>query len=144
MPRWVNDGVTEYRRRLPPHLALDLVEIPVGKRRPKTPPDAAVAAERDAILKQLQADETLVVLDRSGDLWSTQKLAERLRQWLASGRNAALIVGGPDGVHPDCLARADERWSLGRITLPHPLVRIVLVEQIYRAWTILEGHPYHR
>jgi 23S rRNA (pseudouridine1915-N3)-methyltransferase len=76
--------------------------------------------------------------------WSTEQLAEQLRGWLAGGRDLALLVGGPEGLAPACLAAAGERWSLSPLTLPHPLVRVVLAEQIYRAWSILDGHPYHR
>ncbi|MDX1569418.1 MAG: 23S rRNA (pseudouridine(1915)-N(3))-methyltransferase RlmH [Xanthomonadales bacterium] len=144
MPKWVTAGVTEYTRRLPAHLGLDVVELAPGRRSRNQPPDHAIAAERDALMKSLKPDDTVVALDRAGELWSTEKLASRLRGWMGSGRNVALLVGGPDGLHADCLTRANMSWSLGRITLPHPLVRIILAEQIYRAWTILEGHPYHR
>jgi len=79
-----------------------------------------------------------------GKTWSTEVLAARLQDWLQAGRNIALLVGGPDGLADECLARADMRWSLSPLTLPHALVRVLLAEQLYRAWTVIQGHPYHR
>jgi len=86
----------------------------------------------------------VVALDVGGRAWDTPALAARLQEWLQSGRDIVLLVGGPDGLSGDCLRRADLRWSLSALTLPHALVRVVLAEQLYRAWTIISGHPYHR
>jgi 23S rRNA (pseudouridine1915-N3)-methyltransferase len=86
----------------------------------------------------------VVALDVGGRAWDTPALAVRLQEWLQSGRDIVLLVGGPDGLSGDCLRRADLRWSLSALTLPHALVRVVLAEQLYRAWTIISGHPYHR
>jgi len=86
----------------------------------------------------------VVALDVGGSAWDTPGLAARLQEWLQSGRDIVLLVGGPDGLSGDCLRRADLRWSLSALTLPHALVRVVLAEQLYRAWTIISGHPYHR
>jgi 23S rRNA (pseudouridine1915-N3)-methyltransferase len=86
----------------------------------------------------------VVALDVGGRAWDTSALAVRLQEWLQSGRDIVLLVGGPDGLSGDCLRRADLRWSLSALTLPHALVRVVLAEQLYRAWTIISGHPYHR
>lgn len=83
-------------------------------------------------------------MDQRGRAWSTERLADELRGWLAGGRDQALLVGGADGLAEDCLARADQHWSLSTLTFPHPLVRILVAEQIYRAWTLVQGHPYHR
>ena len=86
----------------------------------------------------------VIALDVAGGAWSTEVLAERLQGWLADGRDVVLLVGGPDGLSPDCLACADLKWSLSALTYPHALVRIIIAEQLYRAWTINAGHPYHR
>ena len=96
------------------------------------------------MLATLPKDCTVVALDVPGKNWSTEELAGRLQDWLGSGRDVALLVGGPDGLSADCLARADLKWSLSALTYPHPLVRVILAEQLYRAWTINAGHPYHR
>jgi len=86
----------------------------------------------------------VIALDRQGSAWTTEKLADNLRQWQMTGEPVSLMVGGPDGLAAQCLERADQRWSLGPLTLPHPLVRVILAEQLYRAWTITVNHPYHR
>ncbi len=92
----------------------------------------------------IPATDRVVALDLSGKEWSTPQLAQALERWLTEGRNVSLLGGGPAGLAPACLARADDRWRLSALTFPHPLVRIVLAEQIYRAWSILQHHPYHR
>jgi 23S rRNA (pseudouridine1915-N3)-methyltransferase len=89
-------------------------------------------------------DCTVIALDVAGQGWSTAELAAQFGVWLGSGRDVALLVGGPDGLAPDCLARAERRWSLSALTFPHALVRILVAEQLYRAWSILNHHPYHR
>ena len=86
----------------------------------------------------------VIALDVEGRGWSTQQLAGQLERWMGDGRDVALLVGGPDGLAPGCLQAAEQRWSLSPLTLPHSLVRVVLAEQLYRAWTIITGHPYHR
>ena len=86
----------------------------------------------------------VVALDQGGKLWSTPQLAEALVRWQDLGREVALLIGGPEGLADECRARADEAWSLSRLTFPHPLVRVIAAEQLYRAWTILSHHPYHR
>ena len=85
-----------------------------------------------------------ISLDVGGQAWSTRDLATRLEDWMAGGRDICLMVGGPDGLSPECLSFAESSWSLGPLTYPHPLVRVVLAEQLYRAWTIVNHHPYHR
>jgi len=152
MPPWVEQGFGEYAKRLPPECALQLVAIgagPSGKGRGKAAASAALRERlRDEecarLLRACPSGALLVALDVAGKTWSTEQLADRLRGWLAEGRDIALLVGGPDGLSADCLARADVRWSLSPLTFPHPLVRVMLAEQIYRAWSILAGHPYHR
>ncbi len=143
MPAWVDQGVAAYVRRLPPHLKLELTEIALGPRGRGAPVGRAIESEAQA-LKRAAGDAHVVALDRSGRRWSTTDLGTRLERWLAGGRDVALLIGGPDGLAPDCLSAANERWSLGPLTFPHGLVRVIVVEQLYRAWTILSGHPYHR
>ncbi len=144
MPTWVAEGFAEYRKRLSRELPLDLVEIPLGARGKGRDPARAIADEGAAVLAALPKDVHVVALDGRGKSWSSEQLAEQLARWRQSGRDLAILVGGPDGHAADVLARADQQWSLGPLTLPHMLVRLVVAEQLYRAVTILEGHPYHR
>lgn len=143
MPAWVDAGVGEYRKRLPPELKLDVRELPLANRGNQSH-DKVVAREGATIRGALPARDWLVVLDVRGRSFSTEALAKRLEDWQMSGNNVSLVIGGPDGVEESLLREADLCWSLSPLTLPHPLVRVVLVEQLYRAWTINAGHPYHR
>lgn len=140
MPAWVQTGFAEYHKRMPRDFAVELREIPVSRRAGAR----AVAEEGEALLAALAPEEHVVALEVGGEPWSTADLAARLRAWRDEGRRAAFLIGGPDGLGDACRARAASQWSLSRLTLPHPLVRIVLMEQIYRAWSILGAHPYHR
>jgi len=144
MPAWVVDAYHEYAKRLPRECSLQLVEIPLSKRRKSLTPVQAAEEEGQQMLAALPKDCTVIALDVLGNNWTTEALAARLQDWLGSGRNVALLVGGPDGLSAACLARADLKWSLSALTFPHSLVRVVLAEQLYRAWTIGTGHPYHR
>jgi len=144
MPAWVEQGYREYVRRLPPEIRVELVELPLAQRSRSGDIGRAVALEGEAMLRRIERDEAVVALDVGGQPWSTATLASQLRQWQFSGSNPVLLIGGPDGLAPACLTRAQQRWSLSALTLPHPLVRIVLIEQLYRAWSINSGHPYHR
>lgn len=143
MPRWVNDGVADYSRRLPRDIALQLVEIPAARRGKTGRPEQWMHEEGQRILTAA-AQQHMVALDVTGRPWTTQQLAQQLQQWMAGGKDVCFVIGGPDGLSNACLERADQRWSLSALTLPHPLVRIVLAEQLYRAWTVLQNHPYHR
>lgn len=144
MPAWVTEGVKEYHKRLPPELKIELREIPLGKRGKGADIQRAINDEGQQQLAAIGRDDTVVALDVKGKSWSTQDLAVQIQNWQLEGNNISLLIGGPDGLAPQCLARADRRWSLSALTLPHPLVRIVLAEQLYRAWTINSNHPYHR
>jgi rRNA large subunit m3Psi methyltransferase RlmH len=144
MPSWVQAGYDEYAKRLPKELAPQLLEIPLGNRAKNGSTQDAMRQEGEAILQAIPASSTMVALDVQGKAWSTEQLAEQLARWRMDGRNLAFVIGGPDGFSSQCIARADARWSLSNLTLPHPLVRIVLIEQLYRAWTILQNHPYHK
>ncbi len=144
MPGWVKAGYAEYAGRLPRECALNLVEIPAGKRGSNADVARAVRAEGERLLAAIPAGSCPVALDERGQEWSTAQLAERLAGWLRDGRDLSLLVGGPDGLDSPCRARAEWLWSLSRLTLPHPLVRVLVAEQLYRAWSLLHNHPYHR
>ncbi len=144
MPAWVQAGYQEYARRLPPECALQLTEIPLGQRRKGGDPRRAVQEEGARMLKALPKGGRIIALEVGGCAWSTEALARALEGWLGEGSPVALLVGGPDGLSEECLARAGQRWSLSPLTLPHPLVRVVVAEQLYRAWSILRHLPYHR
>lgn len=144
MPAWVETGFREYAKRMPPECALRLVEIEPA-RRTKNAVDAQIRAEEgERLLRAIPKGAGVIALDERGERWSTQGLSGRLDGWLSEGRGQALLVGGADGLAPNVLARADSRWSLSPLTFPHPLVRVVVAEQVYRAWSLLRGHPYHR
>lgn len=142
-PRWVEQGFTEYSRRLPKDNRLDLVEVAAADRRNGRRVEHWKEEEADRLL-QAAGDRRRIVLDVTGRPWSTEDLAARMEDWRMEGRDPALLVGGPDGLAQRVLDGAEARWSLSALTLPHALVRILVAEQIYRAWTLITGHPYHR
>ncbi|WP_404419852.1 23S rRNA (pseudouridine(1915)-N(3))-methyltransferase RlmH [Marinospirillum sp.] len=144
MPGWVEEGVKEYLRRLPADFRVVFEEIPLGQRRPGSDLQKALAKESDAMLARLKGKEKVIALDVKGKAWSSEQLSSQAEDWRMDGRDVALLIGGPDGLSAECLAQAEQRWSLSPLTLPHPLVRVLLAEQLYRAWTLLSGHPYHR
>ncbi|ODC05369.1 23S rRNA (pseudouridine(1915)-N(3))-methyltransferase RlmH [Terasakiispira papahanaumokuakeensis] len=144
MPAWVEAGYTEYAKRLPHDFRLELDEIAPGSRLKSADIRRTVAQEGEQMLSRLKGGERVVALDVKGKPWSTEQLAQQADAWRMEGRDVALLVGGPDGLASACLDKAEQRWSLSPLTLPHPLVRVLLAEQLYRAWTLLQGHPYHR
>lgn len=144
MPRWVTAGFDDYARRLPAQLALRLVEIPPAARTSGKAARDGMREEAERIQRARPALAHTVVLDERGQQWSSEELSQRLRRWMQAGRDVAFIVGGADGVDASLKKQADELWSLSPLTLPHALVRVVIAEQLYRAWTLLNRHPYHR
>jgi len=144
LPAWVQSGFAEYAKRLPHQCALQLEEIALAPRGKGAEPHKAKASECQRLLAGTTEQHLLIAVDERGQLWSTQKLAEHLQAWLQDGCEPILLVGGPDGLTDVCRARATHIWSLSALTLPHGLVRIILAEQVYRAWSILQHHPYHR
>lgn len=144
MPGWVQAGYDEYAKRLPRELLPQLVELPLGPRPKGGSVLEAMRHEGEAILAAVPSSYTLIALDVRGKAWSTEQLSVQLAQWQMEGDNLAFAIGGPDGFSPAVVARAQVQWSLSNLTLPHPLVRIVLIEQLYRAWTVLQNHPYHK
>lgn len=144
MPNWVVEGYREYARRLPRQCALHLVEIAATKRRKTGNPSRWKRDERQRLLAAIPTDSLVVACEGQGESWTTAEIAKRLQNWMNEGQDVALLVGGPDGLDPACLERAACRWSLSPLTLPHGLVRVLLAEQIYRAFSLINRHPYHR
>lgn len=144
MPAWVEAGYQEYAKRFPPSCSLELVEIPAEKRAKQTSIERITQREGEKLLAAMKPGNKVIALDVQGKSWSTEQLAVNLTAWHQDGRNIDLLIGGPDGLAAECLQKADIKWSLSPLTLPHPLVRIVLAEQLYRALMIMQGHPYHR
>lgn len=143
MPAWVTTAYQEYARRLPHECSLELIELAMPQRGKNADIARLMEKESEAILAQLK-NEHVVALDERGKPWTTVQLAGQLENWQQDGRDVALLVGGPDGLAATCLERAGQRWSLSPLTLPHPMVRVLLAETLYRAWTVTQGHPYHR
>ena len=144
MPRWVDEVVADYTQRLAGTLKLALVEVPAGQRSSRGDPAQAMQSEGQRILGLIKPQEFVVALDERGRQMNTRELASWLSGRMNDGRDLALVIGGPDGLGTEVLARSDQKLSLSKLTLPHPLVRVVLAEQLYRAHTVLSGHPYHR
>lgn len=144
MPQWVTTGVEEYQKRLPREWQFNMLEISLGKRSKPQDSVKAKEAEGDELLKAIAPRDYVVALDVKGKSWSTETLANNMVNWQMQGVNITLLIGGPDGLSPRCLARANLCWSLSALTLPHPLVRVLLIEQLYRAWTVNNHHPYHK
>jgi 23S rRNA (pseudouridine1915-N3)-methyltransferase len=143
-PAWVAQGFGEYQKRLSHWLPLELVEIEPGLRGKGRDAMRATFDEGQRVLAALPKTAHVIALDGRGKPWTSEQLAHRLEHWRGLGRDLALLIGGPEGHAPEVTARADEQWSLGPLTLPHMLVRLVAAEQLYRAAALLANHPYHR
>ncbi len=144
MPAWVEQGYTEYAKRLPRDCTVELVELPLGPRGKSGSPAVAMEREGQAMQAAIGKGDKVIALEVEGRPWSTEKLAQNMDAWRMSGANYSLLIGGPDGLAPACRALAESEWSLSPLTLPHPLVRLVVIEQLYRAYSILHNHPYHK
>ncbi len=144
MPSWVVEGFDEYAKRFPPSCELKLIEIPAEKRTKQSDIKQLIAREGEKLLAAIKPGHKIIALEVTGKSWTTEALANELKRWQHDGRNIDLLIGGPDGLSAETLKKAETKWSLSPLTLPHPLVRIILAEQLYRATTILQGHPYHR
>lgn len=142
MPAWIDDGFRSYQSRVRGRVQLELRDLPLatgGKRSVR-----AIEDEGQRMLAAVGDGDRIIALDERGKPWSTRDLATRMENWLMEGRNVSLLVGGPDGLSAACRDAAEATWSLSGMTLPHGLVRVIVAEQVYRAWSILEHHPYHR
>lgn len=143
-PGWVASAFDSYVRRLPGQWRFQLDTIAPGARSGDPDTRKVVIAEGQKILRQIKPSERMVLLDERGAQFSSAELGQTLAEWQGGGRDLVFVIGGPDGVSEECMTRADLRWSLSRLTLPHGLARVLFVEQMYRAWTLSTGHPYHR
>ncbi len=144
MPTWVEQGYHEYAHRMPAEAKLILKDLAPGKRGKNADIPRILQDECQRIQHAIPKDNRIVVLDVKGKAWSTEQLSARMGEWMLSGQDISLLVGGPEGLSESCRALADERWSLSALTFPHPLVRVIVAEQLYRAWSLLRNHPYHR
>jgi 23S rRNA (pseudouridine1915-N3)-methyltransferase len=143
-PSWVDTAVENYVQRLPRQWQFRLDIITTAQRPKKSAAEVAKTAEGRKVLAKIKAPECVVVLDERGKEFSSEEFAARLDGWQSDGRDLTFVIGGPDGVSEDCRKRADHLWSLSRLTLPHGLARVLFAEQLYRAWCLTTGHPYHR
>lgn len=144
MPDWVNQGWSEYARRFPRGLSLELKELAAARRGRNVKADSLRESESATLMASVPDKFRVVALDERGESWSTAALAGRLERWMQEEHGVCFLVGGPDGLSRECRAAAQDLWSLSRLTLPHPMVRVILAEQLYRAWTVTTNHPYHR
>jgi len=144
MPDWVDQAFGEYHRRLAHGLKVNLKALEASKRTPTVGRERGRDEESRRLLAAVPAGGRIICLDEHGKNWSTQELSTQLTSWMEDGRPVSLLIGGADGMNRDCLQQAEKIWSLSALTLPHPLVRVVVIEQLYRAWSILKNLPYHR
>ncbi len=143
-PSWVDDAVGNYTARYPREWKFCLDTVATVHRKKNDKSRQAMEAEGELILSKLNAAEQVILLDERGQQYSSKDLAVSLADWQADGRDLCFVIGGPDGVSAAVRQRADKLWSLSRLTLPHGMVRALLAEQLYRAWSLQNGHPYHR
>ncbi|MAY03924.1 MAG: 23S rRNA (pseudouridine(1915)-N(3))-methyltransferase RlmH [Gammaproteobacteria bacterium] len=144
MPDWVESGIEEYGKRLPAEFSFSIKEVPAAIRSKNSTASLAMEKEAQGIQQAIGKHDYVIALDEVGRDLNTKKLAGELRRLRDDGRDIAFVIGGADGLADSFLQTADARWSLSALTFPHPLVRVILTEQIYRAWSLLQGHPYHR
>ena len=144
MPSWVKTGFEDYQARFPRHVSLSLREINLPERSGNADVERLKQEEGQRLLAGIADGELVVALDERGKQLSSRQFAEQMQGWLDDRRDVSFLIGGPDGLSAECQQRANHCWSLSKATLPHMLVRVVLAEQLYRAWSILQGHPYHR
>lgn len=144
MPSWVSSAVTEFTKRLQEYVSFNLIEIPLAKRGKLS--DLARLLEKEATLIKaaIPTNARVIALEINGDSFSSEKLSIKLEQLQQITNHLCFLIGGPEGLMPTLLAQSNERWSLSPLTLPHPLVRILLLEALYRAWSIMHNHPYHK
>jgi 23S rRNA (pseudouridine1915-N3)-methyltransferase len=143
VPDWAQTAWDDYAKRFPPELRVELKAVKTEPRASKAV-DALLAAERQRIENAIPRGTHVVALDERGTALTTAALAKQLKTWQMQGGDVALVIGGPDGLDPEFKRTADERIRLSDLTLPHAMVRVLLVEQLYRAWSINANHPYHR
>lgn len=144
MPSWVQEAVNEYSKRMPSHCRIEIKELQAEHRGKNADLKRLLESEGDSILQAIPAGCHVVALDRIGKQLDTQAVSAHMQNWMSDGKDVALIIGGPEGLSRQVVQKSDMVWSLSALTFAHPLVRVILAEQLYRAWTILDHHPYHR
>ncbi|QIQ21648.1 23S rRNA (pseudouridine(1915)-N(3))-methyltransferase RlmH [Zophobihabitans entericus] len=144
MPQWVTTAFKDYSDRFPKDLPFELIEIPAGKRTKNADIPRILEKEGEQMLSACGKGNKIITLDIPGKPWDTPELASQLERWKLDGRDISLLIGGPEGLSPACKQAAEQSWSLSPLTLPHPLVRVIVAESLYRAWSITANHPYHR
>ena len=141
-PGWVQEGYTEYAKRMPKGLKIELIEIPPSKHANDS--ERFKSEEGERILSRIRDDDWVIALDEHGTPWESAKLAESMEAWQMQGKDVVFAIGGSDGLSNTVKSRANQTMSLSKLTFPHHLVRVIVAEALYRAWTISNGHPYHR
>ncbi len=144
MPEWVNTGFSEFSKRMPPELQINLIEITPSVRNKSTPIEKNIKEEGERIQSAIPPNSRLIILDEKGENFSSIDLSNKMENWLPMGQDVSIVIGGADGIDKTIKQNADELWSLSTLTMPHSLVRVFIAEQLYRGWSILKGHPYHR
>lgn len=144
MPVWIQTAWAEYARRFPRGFALELQEVSLARRSHNADIDSLRLREGEALLSSVPSGFRVIALDERGKQWSTEELAGQMECWMREERGVCFLVGGPDGLSRQCRDKAHGLWSLSKLTLSHTMVRALLAEQLYRAWTITHNHPYHR
>lgn len=144
MPDWVTEASNEFRKRLQEFASCNLIEIPLIKRSKSTDLSRILDKEATQILEAIPSSSHVIALDPGGESFSSEKLATKIEALQHRCSHLCFIIGGPEGLAQEVLKRSNERWSLSELTFPHPIVRIVLLETLYRAWTIIHNHPYHK
>ena len=144
VPDWIKKGYQEFAKRLPSEQRINLIEIDTSKRHKNSDCMRLLEREARSISAAIPRSSLVIALDVNGQQWSTQRLTQQIIDWQQQGRDVTFLIGGPDGLAPECIARAQLVWSLSPLTFPHALVRVMVAEQLYRAWSIINDHPYHR
>ncbi|GAB5378933.1 MAG: 23S rRNA (pseudouridine(1915)-N(3))-methyltransferase RlmH [Aliiglaciecola sp.] len=144
MPAWVESGYREYERRFSADISLSLTEIPAGKRGKNADIKRILQKEGELTLAAVPKGNKIITLEVTGQAMTTPQRAQNLTKWQMDGRDISLLIGGPEGLAPSCIQASEQKWSLSPLTLPHPIVRVIVAESLYRAWSINTNHPYHR
>ncbi len=144
MPVWVDNASNDYLRRFSKDVSVSFKEITPSKRTKNTDISKVISDEGNRILNAIPNGNKVIALEVNGKQWSTPELSRQLSQWQMQGRNVSLLIGGPDGLSDACRTKAEQQWSLSKLTIPHPLVRVIVSEALYRAWSLMHNHPYHR
>ena len=144
MPSWVQQGYQEYVKRIASGITINLVEISAEKRGKSSNIQKILEKEAQRMLQAVAKDHYIIALDKAGESWSTERLADKIMAWQQDGTNISILIGGPEGMTADLIQRAQTRMSFSAMTFPHPIIRVMLAEQLYRAYSIINNHPYHK